>query len=244
VLALWLFVLATGAGTPAFAGAKTARAVPDVFERPPKGCTLGIAGPTLDPATALHVARDGAFAAMAAQRLGVELTSELSWVGTRVRERAQERTAGTLHGAWIAALRPRPGGGLDAIACGAEVVAWPRGQDRSGNRWPPAFGRSSRCAIGVAGPGLGPGDQARLAWRDAREMLARSVEMRIERELELDAGIRVQRRHSVSATSVAQRLIEEADASLARRRWLDRRGRGPLRQPGLLYVELCLPQTK
>jgi hypothetical protein len=74
-------------------------------------------------------------------------------------------------------------------------------------------------------------------------MLARSVETQVERELELDTGIRLERRHTVRATANAQRLIEEADPLLAHRQWLDRRGRGPLRQPGLLYVELCLPEA-
>ena len=218
------------------------RAGPTWFERPPPGCALGIAGPTLGAATALRTARDAAFAALAAERLGVNVSSEISWVGRRVRERSSEETSGTLHGVWIAGLRRRPGGGIDAVACGEDVRLRSR-RGHPGHRWPPGFHRVPHCAIGIAGDGLGPGDQARNALRDAREMLARAVEARVAHRLELDGGHRVDRSHSVRASAMAAQLIDEAAPSLKRSQWVDRSGRGPLRRPGLLYIELCLPES-
>jgi hypothetical protein len=220
-----------------------ARAAADPFEKPTQGCALGISGPTLDPARALREARDDAFAALAAEQLGVDVSSEVGWAGTRVHVRARERTSGRLQGVWIAGLRPRPGGGIDAIACVAHVDARASARFRNAAiRWPPAFRRQPRCALGVAGHRLGPGDQQRVAWHDAREMLARAVEARVVHRLELEAQRRPRRGHSVRPTAVSTQLIEEAEDHLERREWLDEKGRGPLRRPGLLYVELCLPE--
>ena len=210
------------------------------FAHPPPGCALGIAGPTLAPATALHGARDAAVAALAAERLGVALHAEVSWVGRRVRERADERADGVMHGVWIAGLRSRPGGGVDALAC----VAGAGARHGSAGPWPPRFSRAAHCGVGVAGPGLGLGDQARAARRDAREMLARAVETRVEHRLSLDGGRRVDRDHRVEATASARLALDAVEEALEERHWADDAGRGPLGRPGLLYVELCLPDAR
>jgi len=259
--ALLFFGLPTGAGAleaaprpaPHFPGA-VPRASPrapaarppdrrarDAFELPPDGCALGIGGPALDPARSLRAARDDAVAALAAARLGVDLESEVGWVGARIRERSSERAEGVLRGVWIAALRARPDGGIDVVACGADATREASPQTPRGDRWPPGFLRRPGCGLGIAGPGPASGDRSRLAWRDAREMLARSVEARIVHALALEGGIGLRRSHAVQATPRGQRRADEAEASLQRRSWLDRGGRGPLGRPGLLYAQLCLP---
>jgi len=244
------------AGPPAaraIAGAPHGGVARDAFELPRRGCALGIGGPALDQTRSLRAARDHAFAALAAARLGVELESEVGLTAARVRERSSERTEGVLRGVWIAALRARPDGGVDAIACAAGA-AGPDGPP--GDAWPPGFRWGPGCGLGIAGPGPAHGDRARLAWRDAREMLARAIEARVAYVLEIDGGSRLRRSHSVRATPRAQQRTGESSeagetsessetgetgASLERRSWLDGHGRGPLRRPGLLYTQLCLP---
>ena len=88
----------------------------------------------------------------------------------------------------------------------------------------------------------GPSARALGFGPDAREMLARAVEARIDHRLDVEAGQRTRRSHSVQSTASAAQLVAEADATLEKRQWPDHLGHGPLGRPGLLYVELCLPE--
>lgn len=226
--------LALAWGGHASAGALSGRAA----STPPRGCALGIAGPALQPATSVREARDAAFAALAAERLPVHVTSELHLDGGRVRELDDERVSGVLEGAFVAGLRARGGGRVDALVCGPEHDA----DDVDASwRWPRGLGDARGCAVGVAGVDVHPAMRRRHARRDAREMLARVQATRVEHTLLLHGGTRVARAHVVGATREARRRVEDAGDALIESLWLDRDGIGPLARPGVLYLELCLP---
>ncbi len=210
----------------------------------PPGCALGIGGPALRDATSVREARDGAFAALAAERLPLHVTSEVGWRDARLREVSQERASGRLRGAHLAALRRRADGRIDAVVCGAEIdpAALPRrGPDRSPT-WPRGLVRRRGCGLGIAGVDLDARLRARSAREDALEMLARELETEVHHALHLHGGRRIERDHEVHATPSARAAIERLEPELGETRWLDRRGRGPLGLPGVLYLQLCLPE--
>lgn len=205
---------------------------------PPPGCALGIAGPALHPATSVREARDAAFVALATERLPVRLASELQLEGARVHEHTDERATGVVRGAWIAGVRVREGGRIDALVCGPERDV--RGLGRRWG-WPRGLGSRRACAVGVAGVDIDPAARRRSARSDAREMLARRQAVAVDHALVLHGGAHVARAHQVQSTAEARRRIDEAGDALTESAWLDRDGRGPLARPGVLYLELCLP---
>ena len=207
----------------------------------PPGCTLGIAGPALRPATSLREARDAAFAALAAERLPLQLTSEVSWHDARVREISDERVTGVLRGVRIAGLRGHPDGRIDVLACGPEVAGRPPGRGWR-RAWPRGLPRRAGCALGIAGEDIDTGARERAARRDALEMLAREREAEVRHELIVHGGRRVTRDHGVRASEAARAATAELEDELIEARWLDRAGRGPLGRAGVLYLELCFPE--
>jgi hypothetical protein len=209
----------------------------------PPGCALGIGGPALRDATSVSEARDAAFAALAAERLPVHVASEVGWSDARLRELSSERASGRLRGVYVAALRRRPDGRVDAVVCGAEIDpdTLPGRGVGGATTWPRRLERRRGCGLGIAGVDLDALLRARSARTDALEMLARELETEVHHALHLHGGRRVERDHRVGATPTARAAIEAIDAELDEASWLDRRGRGPLGLPGVLYLQLCLP---
>jgi len=215
--------------------------------QPPTGCAVGFSGPTLHPGDAIRQARTNALEALAAERLGVAVDSELRITAGAVHEVTTQEISGIIANSRIVAMASGTGAGQQAreglrevyaLACPGDTdthaIARPGFPDWILNI-PSEPGRI--CVAGIGGPTRNPDDQDEAALRDGRDALAHSVESHI-RQVTLDDGKGLARVASESESTARARAIADGVTELSEQ-WRDVRGRGPVGIPGVLYGLLC-----
>jgi hypothetical protein len=213
---------------------------------PPEGCAIGFSGPTLNPGDAVRRARTHSLENLAAEVLGVKITSELRISETGSSEITEQRVSGIIQQSRIAAMTSvaQAGAGkrlreVYALACPDDLrtadVPHPDFPD-----WILNLPRDPArlCAIGIGGPTWYPDQQREAALRDAQAALALVIESHIQTR-SLDSGRGLAHVHSTSASTERARERAASVASLEAD-WLDAKGEGPLGLAGVLYGRVCV----
>jgi hypothetical protein len=175
------------------------------------------------------------------------VVSEQYLHASRAREWSLQETSGVLGRSRVVALAvgrdPAPGRWparreIFALACPARLPAPVATPPRHPDWLIDGAQQEGRpCALAVGGPTRRPGDQYRAALRDGRRGLAESIEIRIRRQSFDDLRGRLRVVSQSEASERAERIAADVDRLEAR--WLDARGAGPLRTPGVLYGLVC-----
>ena len=238
-------------------GASSTAPSPDPPEAVRPGCYVGASDPTVRGGDARRQADDDARSRAASSLLGTRVRTAAR-LGLGPRETvlvAIEETRGVVQGvAVIGWWRDREGAGAPGGAAGATPdttwsVACVLGREQEAlAALPMAFAglpawlqparstMDARCAVGVSGATVRPGDAVRQAEADARRRLAMQLCAVVD-DVSVDDGTRAWRFADQRPSRAAEQVAEGADL---RQTWTDNTGTGPLGEVGVAYARVCL----
>ena len=212
------------------------------IEALPKGCRVGVSGPTVVAAHALRLARRRAIAPFARDRAAVRLRSASVFIENRTQSHYREVTTQALRtdvsGVFVVAIyRDRVSDRVFALVCDQTQVRPASMPVLEVAPWAIWNGQPT-CALGVSLRAQSLEEQRALALADAKRQLAITLGAQVDEQVLDDTRGRDGLLDSVLIEPLATSTSRVSE--LKPTWWLDEMGKGPLRKPAVLYALLCL----
>ncbi|MGC6418004.1 MAG: hypothetical protein ACON3Z_12860 [Bradymonadia bacterium] len=235
---------ACGSGPPATQALSTEKTShkPVWVEAVPKGCRVGVSGPTMVAAHALRLARRRAIAPFARDRAAVRLKSASVFIENRTQSHYREVTTQAsrtdVSGVFVVAIyRDLGSDRVFALVCDQAQARPPSMPVFEGAPWAMWNGQPT-CALGVSLRAQSIEEQRTLALADAKRQLAITLGAQVDEQVLDDTRGRDGLLDSVLIKPLATSTSRVSE--LKPKWWLDEMGKGPLRKPAVLYALLCL----